>query len=85
MNKMKPKHLTLLVVLTTMVIVGMVTISIQQASAPRNCGACVQFKRLTHEFEKNVIEAATIGDPNQIPNLLEQYSADVRALDLTSG
>ena len=35
------------------------------------------------ENEKNVIEVATSGDPNAIPNLLEQYNQDVRALDLT--
>jgi hypothetical protein len=43
----------------------------------------VEFKKLTHEFEKDVIEAATIGDPGIIPALLEQYNEDVRALDLT--
>ena len=67
------------------VLIGVVAATnIQQVSAPRDCGACVQFKKLTHEFEKNVIEAATVGDPNIIPSLLEQYSTDVRALDLTS-
>ena len=40
------------------------------------------FKKLTHEFEKDVIDAATIGDPGLIPSLLEQYNQDVRALDL---
>jgi len=40
-------------------------------------------KKLTHEFEKNVIDAATSGDPNAISDLLEQYSEDVRALDLS--
>ncbi len=64
-------------------IIGLVTLTIQQASAPRECGGCTAFKKLTHEFEKVVIAAATLGDPNSIPGLLEQYSADVRALDFT--
>jgi hypothetical protein len=61
----------------------LVTLTIQQASAPRECGGCTAFKKLTHEFEKAVIAAATLADPNSIPGLLKQYSADVRALDFT--
>jgi len=80
---MKFRLTLVLATLTIAVIIGMVTSNVQQASAPRDCGACVQFKKLTHEFEKNVIEAATSGDPNAIADLLEQYSEDVRALDLT--
>ena len=81
---MKSKQITILAILTAIAVVGMVTISMQQASAPRECGGCTAFKKLTHEFEKNVIEAATIGDPTTIPGLLEQYSEDVRALDFAS-
>jgi len=69
-----------LALLTVVALMGMVTMSIQQVSAPRQCGGCAVFKKLTHEFEKNVIDAATT-DPNLIPGLLEQYSNDVRALD----
>lgn len=58
-------------------------VNTQQVSAPRRCGGCAVFKKLTHEFEKNVIDAATNGDPNTIPGLLEQYNQDVRALDFT--
>jgi hypothetical protein len=71
-----------LATLTIAVIMGTVASHVQQASAPRNCGGCVEFKKLTHEFEKAVIDAGTTGDPNQITGLLEQYNADVRALDL---
>ena len=49
----------------------MVTTSVQQAYAPRGCGGCTAFKKLTHEFEKDVINAATNGDLNTIPSLLE--------------
>ncbi len=63
-------------ILTTLVIAitiaGMLIVNAQQVSAPRDCGSCVQFKRLTHEFEKAVIEAATNGDPNTVPSLLAQ-------------
>ena len=56
----------------------------QQVSAPRECGTCIAFKKLTHEFEKAVIDAVTNGDPSTIPGLLEQYSEDVRALDFST-
>ena len=76
-------RLTLMAIFTVATIIGMVTVNIQQVSAPRDCVGCTAFKKLTHEFEKAVIDAATTGDPNQITGLLEQYNEDVRALDLT--
>jgi hypothetical protein len=81
---MKSK-LTVLMAITAMgIVIGIVTTNIQQVSAPRNCGGCAVFKKLTHEFEKNVINAATSGDPNTIPGLLNQYSQDVlRTFELT--
>lgn len=63
--------------LTAVIIIGMVTTSIQQVSAPRDCAGCTVFKKLTHEFEKNVIDAVTTGDPNLISGLLKQYNQDV--------
>ena len=57
----------------------MVTIGSEQIYAPRECGACGAFKKLTNEFEKDVLDAA-IGDPNLIPGLLEQYNRDVLEL-----
>jgi hypothetical protein len=79
---MKSIYPSILPILIAIAIIGLVTVSIQQVSAPRDCGQCTIFKKLTHEFEKAVIDAATVGDPNIIPGLLEQYNADVRALDL---
>ena len=46
---------SILAILVAIVIIGMVTISVQQVYAPRNCGGCIAFKKLTHEFEKDVI------------------------------
>jgi len=80
---MKPNLTFLLALLAIATIIGMITVNIQQVSAPRDCGSCVVFKKLTHEFEKNVIDAATNGDSSTIPNLLQQYNQDVRALDFT--
>ena len=80
---MKSKHTTICAFLIVTAIVGTLTVTMQQASAPRSCAGCIAFKKLTHEFEKNVIEAATVGNSDTIPGLLEQYSEDVRALDLT--
>jgi hypothetical protein len=82
MTKLKSKHCAMLIILIAIVAVGVITVNVHQVSAPRACGGCVAFKKLTHEFEKSVIEAATTGDPNTIPGLLEQYSSDVRALDI---
>ncbi len=68
--------------MATVTILGLMTttaISTQQAFAPRECGSCAEFKKLTSEFEKDVLDAA-IGDPNTIPGLLEQYSRDVLEL-----
>ena len=79
---MKSTH-SIMAILAAIVIIGIVTTSVQQAYAPRGCSGCTAFKKLTHEFEKDVIDAATNGDPNTIPTLLEQYNEDVRALDLT--
>jgi hypothetical protein len=69
-------------ILISVAIIGMVTISTQQVYAPRTCGECSEFKKLTHEFEKDVLDAA-IGNPELIPGLLEHYTVDVRALDFT--
>ena len=80
---MKSVH-SILAVLTAIVVIGMVTTSVQHAYAPRGCGGCTAFKKLTHEFEKDVIDAAKSGDPNTIAGLLEQYDQDVlRAFNLT--
>jgi hypothetical protein len=73
----------MLAILTVATIIGMVTISIQQVFAPRTCAGCTAFKKLTHEFEKNVIDA--IGDPNEGPEphlteLLQAYNQDVQQI-----
>jgi hypothetical protein len=82
---MKSFTLPLLAIVTAAVVVGMVTVGVQQAYAPRNCGQCVQFKKLTHEFERNVINA--IGDPAErlTPGpreLLSAYADDVMRIFL---
>jgi hypothetical protein len=83
MIRLKSKQITILAILAAITIIGMVTVNMQQVYSPRGCGGCTAFKKLTHEFEKAVIFAATKGDPNTIPELLEQYSEDVRVLELT--
>ena len=80
---MKIRTQILTVMVATALLGAVAATSLQQVYAPRQCAGCTAFKKLTHEFEKYVIEAATTGDPNLIPGLLEQYSEDVRALDLT--
>ena len=75
---MKPIYLVL-AILASVTIVTIVTISTQQVYAPRDCAGCSEFKKLTNEFEKDVLDAA-VGDPNIIPGLLEQYNRDVLEL-----
>lgn len=76
---MNPLYTSVLAIFVTVTILGMLTISTQQVFAPRECGGCKDFKKLTSEFEKDILEAA-VGDPNIIPDLVEQYSRDVLEL-----
>ncbi len=78
---MKSLTALLLAIVTAAVVIGMVTVGIQQVYAPRQCAGCAQFKKLTHEFEKNVIDA--IGDPNISPQPRESlvsYVGDVNRI-----
>lgn len=79
---MKPLYTSVLVILATVTIVTMLTIGTQQIYAPRECGQCVEFKKLTTEFEKDVIDAGAINppEPEKIQQLLDDFSDDVMAL-----
>jgi len=76
---MKPYYTTVLAILATVTIVGMLTIGTQQIYAPRECPGCSAFKKLTNEFEKDVLNAA-VDDPNIIPSVVDQYSQEVKEL-----
>jgi hypothetical protein len=76
---MKPLYTSVLAILTSVTIIGMVTISAQQVYAPRTCGSCGEFKKLTNEFEKNVLNAA-VDNPDEISRLVDEYSANVKEL-----
>ncbi|HEY7109796.1 MAG TPA: Hsp20/alpha crystallin family protein [Nitrososphaeraceae archaeon] len=56
----------------------------QQVYAPRECGGCVisQFKQAAHEFEKNVITAVTVGNPDEVDDDLEKFALFMRSLPL---
>jgi len=75
---MKPLYTSVLAILVTVTIVGMLTISTQQASA-FGFVERQEFKKLTKDFEKDVLDAA-IGDPGIIPGLVDKYHDDVIAL-----
>ena len=47
-------------ILASVTIVTIVTMSAQQVYAPRDCGQCAAFKKLTTEFEKAVLDAAAV-------------------------
>jgi len=76
---MKPLYTSVLAILVTVTITGMMTISTQQVFAPRDCGQCAEFQKLTDEFENKVLNAA-LGSPEEIPALVDEYSANVKAL-----
>jgi hypothetical protein len=76
---MKPLYISVLVILATVTILGMMTISSQQVYAPRTCGGCAEFQKLTDEFENKVLNTA-LGSPEEIPALVDEYSANVKAL-----
>ena len=69
----------LLSVVLASVLIGTVTATnLQQVSAPRDCPGCLEFKKLTHEFEKGVI--AALEDPENIPEALNAYSLNVQRI-----
>jgi len=81
---MKIRIQILTVMVATALLGAVAATSLQQAYAPRTCAGCTAFKKLTHEFEKDVIDAAKSGDPNTIPSLLDQYNQDVlKTFELT--
>jgi len=71
MIQMKHTLTLTMAILIIVAVIGWVTVNIHQVYAPRNCGGCIQFKKLTNEFEKNVIQA--IRNPDTTP-------ADIREL-----
>ncbi|MFZ0316236.1 MAG: hypothetical protein WAL23_04780 [Nitrososphaeraceae archaeon] len=78
---MKSMH-TVMAILASVTIVTIVTTSAQQVYAPRECGGCAQFQKLTDEFEKAVLDAAAVNppDPDKIQTLLGEYSDEVLKL-----
>ena len=75
---MKPIYLVL-AVLASVTILAMST---QQIYAPRECGGCAEFKKLTSEFEKAVLDAASINppEPDRIQTLLGEYNRNVMSI-----
>ena len=69
-------------ILTSITIVTIVTMSVQQVYAPRTYTGCAEFKKLTTEFEKAVLDAASVSppDPDRIQTLLGEYSDEVLKL-----
>ena len=69
-------------ILASVTIVTIVTMSAQQVYAPRDCGQCAAFKKLTTEFEKAVLDAAAVNppDPDKIQTLLDDYDKNVRMI-----
>ena len=72
---MKPIYLVL-AILASVTILAMST---QQIYAPRDCGSCAQFQKLTDEFETKVLNTA-LASPEEIPALVDEYSNNVKAL-----
>jgi hypothetical protein len=66
-------------ILASVTIITLVTMSSQQVYAPRGCGSCAEFQKLTDEFENKVLNTA-LGSPEEIPALVDEYSTNVKAL-----
>jgi hypothetical protein len=79
---MKPLYTSVLAILVTVTIFGMLTVSTQQVSA-FGFVELQEFKKLTNDFEKDVLDAA-IGNPEIIPGLVDQCRQDVLELLRTS-
>ena len=72
----------MLAILVSVTIVTIVTMNAQQVYAHRDCPGCSEFKKLTTQFEKAVLDvgAQNPPDPDKIQTLLDDYSDDVMAL-----
>jgi hypothetical protein len=81
---MKSNYTPIWVILAAAAIIGIVTLNAHQVAAPRDCGQCVQFKKLTHEFEKAVIGDQDIsqGPIPHLRELLDAYAQDVNRIFL---
>ena len=79
---MKALYTSVLAVLVTVTIVGILSISTQQVYAPRDCPSCSEFKKLTDQFEKDVIDFASVNppEPERIQTLLGDYDKNVRMI-----
>jgi hypothetical protein len=78
---MKPIYIVM-AILASVTIVTIVTTSTQQVYAPRQCGGCSEFQKLTTEFEKDVLDAAAVNppEPEKIQMLLDDYDKNVRMI-----
>jgi hypothetical protein len=77
---MEPLYTSILAILATVTIVGMLTINTQHVFAPRDCAGCAEFQKLTDEFENNVLNTAAKNDTAGIQKLLDEYSSNVMKL-----
>lgn len=66
------------VVLASVLIGSAAATNLHQVYAPRDCPGCLEFKKLTHDFEKGVI--AALEDPENIPEALNAYSLNVQRI-----
>jgi hypothetical protein len=77
---MRQKSLPILAIVAALTLIGSVGLLAiryqQQVWSPRECGGCVEFKKLTHEFEKNVIGDLNIaqGPAPHLRELLDAYA-----------
>jgi len=77
---MKPLYTSVLAILVTVTIVGMLTTSSQQVFAPRSCAGCAEFQKLTDEFESKVLDTAANNGTAGIQKLLDEYNSNVMDL-----
>ena len=66
--------------MATVTIAGILTISTQHVFAPRDCGGCAEFQKLSDEFEHKVLDAAANNGTAGIQKLLDEYNSNVMEL-----
>jgi len=74
---MKTLYTSVLAVLAAVVLVGSIGASLQQHASAIIINNGKEFKKLTNEFEKAVLDAAAMDDTAEITRLTDQYHDDV--------
>ncbi len=77
---MKSRYTSIVAILLAVgIATSVMTVTVQSVAAPRDCGSCQQFKKLTQQFEKNVIRliGTNEGPQPHLREVLQSYDEKV--------